>query len=152
MPYKDPAKQRAYLRNWRRMQKLYTAAPQTTVSRLSQQPLSSQLSTQAPLFVQHTSTSNLAVRWKRIIPSAPLNMPPALDQRALKTSPDGALQTGREATRAYQISRSQFTAPRISYRSILARRPAVPLTARRSQHVAMPVAALLVELLSRMFA
>jgi len=78
-------------------------------------------------------------------------MPAVIDQRALKTSPDGVLQTGREATRAYQISRGQLAAPRAIPRSAPARRQAVPLTERRGRFVAMPVATMLVELLSRMF-
>jgi hypothetical protein len=149
MPYKDPAQQREYLRNWRRMQRLRTAAQHTQHAPL---PLLSQVSPLSRQSVQHVPTSHLAVRWKRGIPSIPLKMPPpAIDQRALKTSPDGVLQTGREATRVYQMARGQLSTPRPSPRSAPTRRPATPLIERRSRYVAMPVAALLVEVLSRLF-
>jgi len=76
---------------------------------------------------------------------------PGVDQRALKTSPDGAQQTGPAAVLAYQISRGQLSAPVAVTKSTRTRRPATTLSARSSRYVAMPVAALLVELLSRVF-
>ena len=145
MPYKDPTKQREYVRNWRRMQKLHTAAQHTQLS------APSPTATPALLSVQHLPTSSLAVGWKQGMLVAPASMPPVVDQRALKTSPDGAPQTGREATQAYQVSRGQLSALRTSPMCTRARRPAVPLSARRSRYVAMPVAALLVEVLFRVF-
>jgi hypothetical protein len=128
MPYKDPAKQREYLRAWRRNQKLCVVRTPS----------------------QRTVRTSPAHPWA--VPTVPVSVraAPALDQRALKMSQDGAPQTGLEATQAFRMHRGQLTTPRTSPPNISNRRaPAVLPKAINIRHVVMPVAAMLVELLSR---
>ena len=80
--------------------------------------------------------------------SAVSRIPMAVDQRVLKLSPDGAPETGREATQAYQISRGQFSRFQLYLKSNVMP-SAFPKT--RSRHFAMPTAAVLVSLLSKFF-
>jgi hypothetical protein len=129
MPYKDPARQREYLRTWRRNQKL----------RASRAP------------AQHIVRKSLAREWN--MPPLPAAFPaaPTVDQTTLKMSPDGAPQTGREATLAYQMNRGRPTAPRTNPMSTQRPQAPVVLPKTRSRHIAMPIAALVVELVSKAF-
>jgi hypothetical protein len=157
MPYKDAQKQREYLRNWRQEQK------QRKVTQLPLQALhhsdrryvdnkstgaTSLLNPSSVSFYQPTIGQPHRVRFS--YQSAQLTNASEVDQRALKISPDGAPQTGRDATRAYQLSRGRHSAPVAVARSIHTRQPSASLAKRSSRHLAVPIAAILVELLSRL--
>jgi hypothetical protein len=131
MPYKDPTKQGEYLRNWRRIQKLSHMEPRP----LHQMPTS-------PVVANSRRT---------ILPALNMTSAPVVNQIALKTSPDGALQTGRSAVQAYQISRSQLSAPRSSANRTKIRRPPAMLPQITSRHITVPIASILVEVLSQLF-
>jgi len=158
MPYKDPQKQREYLRNWRREQKLRKGMQQSSVSfyQSDQQYLHSPSTrsmsspnTSPVSLCQTTLGQPHRVRFS-YQPAQHISTP-AVDQRAVKISPDGAPQTGREATRAYQIARGQLTALRATSRHAEVHRPRVQLPTNTSRHLAVPIACLLVELLSKLF-
>jgi hypothetical protein len=159
MPYKDPTKQREYLRNWRQEQKLRKLTQHTSVSfyqgdqsyldnpstRSMSSPNRSPVSLYQPTIGQPHRERFSYQPAQHIHTSA-------VDQRAVKISPDGSPQTGHAATQAYQIARGHLlTAPRKSLKSGQARRPTALLTEKRSRYVAVPVAAILVEVLSRLF-
>ena len=128
MPYKDPARQREYVRTWRRNQKLRT----------SRTP------------AQHIVHSEPAYHRKFPLPAVP-RTPPSVDQLALKMSPDGAPQTGREATQSYRINSSQRTTSRISPKTTPIRQSPVVFPKTTRQRLAMPIASIVVEVLSRFF-
>ena len=128
MPYKDLAKQREYLRTWRRNQKLRTA--------------------RSP--VRHIVHNEPAYHGRLPQPAVPRILP-AVDHSALKMSPDGIPQTGREATLAYRANRLQLTTPRTTPKSTKIRRPPVVLLKMSNRHCVMPIAATVVELLSHLF-
>jgi hypothetical protein len=133
MPYEDPAKQREYLRTWRRNRRL-----QETVSP-SQRP------------TQRTVRNKAARQWSLSTSLASFRAAPTADQQMLKMSPDGAPQTGRMATQAYWMNRSQRTTTRISPKTTPTHRSPVVFPKANTRHLAMPMASLLVEVLSRFF-
>jgi hypothetical protein len=55
------------------------------------------------------------------------------------------------ATQAYRMNSGQLSLPRISPKSSPIRRPPVVLPKTSSRHVAMPIAAMLVEMVARFF-
>lgn len=128
MPYKDPAKQREYLRTWRRNQKL----------RAFRTPS------------QRTARNAPPYRGRFPHPAV-ARTSPAVDQKALKMSPDDAPQTGREATQAYRMNRTQITVPRTGAKTAPILRPPVVLPKAKSRQVVIPMAAMAVDMLSRLF-
>jgi hypothetical protein len=156
MPYKDPQRLREYLRNWRREQKLRTLTQHSSVSFYqSDQSYLDNTSTGAasllnpsPVsFYQMTSGQPHRVRFS-YQPAQQITTS-AVDQRAVKISPDGASQTRRSAVQAYQLSRGQLSALRATSKSAGIRRPSALLPGNASRHLAVPIASLLVEVLSR---
>jgi hypothetical protein len=130
MPYKDPQKQREYLRNWRRNRKC-----QEIIS--------------PPAHTAQRTGQNLPAPHSKVPQPLALMTPSLVDQRALKLSPDGAPQTGREATRAYQLACGQMPAARASPRHAAARKVPTPLGAHTGVYPAMLMASLLVDVLSK---
>jgi hypothetical protein len=131
MPYKDPAIQREYLRNWRQKLKL----SQST----------------RPLYKMPTGHVVTELR-RTILPAIIQTSVPLVDQTALKTSPDGALQTGRTAVQAYQVYRGQLSTSRTSAKRPETHWPPAPLPQLTSRHIVLPIASILVEVLFRLFA
>jgi hypothetical protein len=132
------------VRNWRQKQKLRKV--------IQVPPQSLRHSNQNDHFSKATSaTSNSNVSPAFLYQPMQLRSIPVVNQRALKTSPDGALQTGRSAVQAYQISRGQLSAPRSSPKRKEIRRSSAVLPAQSIQHLAVPIASVLVEVISSFF-
>lgn len=63
----------------------------------------------------------------------------------------GTPQAATVTPQAYQISRRQFSAPRVTSKSTKIQRPPASSSELTSRHLVVPVAALLVVVLSRLF-
>jgi hypothetical protein len=158
MPYKDSKKQREYLRNWRQQQKLHKVIqlpPQSLRHSNQNDHVSNATSATSnsnvfPVFLYQPMTGQLRL-WSRLHQPAQQSSVREVDQRALKTSPDGAPQTGRSAVQAYQISRRQFSTPGTDPKRPEARRPPGLWPVQSRRQYAVPIAAILVEVLSKMF-